>query len=101
MNNERIPYGEISSIPLVVYTMLAAALRASQFALLLCQILCQGKVTIGCTIGDHKIQNKLSVIDQRYEDLAHEMRNNKDINMCQRYEKGVIVSCKTEKRTYI
>jgi hypothetical protein len=32
MNNERIPYGEISSIPLVVYTMLAAALRASQFA---------------------------------------------------------------------
>jgi hypothetical protein len=29
------------------------------------------------------------------------MRNNKDINMCQRYEKGVIVSCKTEKRTYI
>jgi hypothetical protein len=28
-----------------------------------------------CTIGGHKIENKLYVIDQRHEDLAHTKRD--------------------------
>jgi hypothetical protein len=36
-------FSEISSIPLEVYTTLAADVRASKFTLLLCKNLCPGK----------------------------------------------------------
>ena len=43
----------MSSIPLVVNTSLASALRPFRVRSLLCQILCQEKSNIKDTIGDH------------------------------------------------